>query len=77
MGKARFGGDIIGPNPTDCGKNGTKRSILMKTRGGPLAIVIARTNVQGLRLVAVFDLLSHRVVGWAMAASSPMSIRHL
>jgi putative transposase len=25
MGKARFGGDKVGPNPTDRGKNGTKK----------------------------------------------------
>lgn len=25
MGKARFGGDQVGPNPTDRGKNGTKK----------------------------------------------------
>jgi hypothetical protein len=28
MGKARMGGDQIGPNPTDRAKNGTKRSML-------------------------------------------------
>ena len=30
MGKARFGG--IGPNPTDRGKAGSKRSLLWKDR---------------------------------------------
>src|SRR5438046_2261039 len=29
MGKARLGGDAIGRNPTDRGKNGSKRSLLV------------------------------------------------
>ena len=35
MGKARFGGSI-GPNPTDRGKAGTKRSLACGWRGRPL-----------------------------------------
>lgn len=35
LGKARFGGDEIGPNPTDRAKKGTKRSILVDEKGGP------------------------------------------
>src|SRR5215204_5675646 len=37
MGKARSGGEQIGRNPTDRGKNGSKRSILVEGSGGPLA----------------------------------------
>ena len=44
MGKARMGGDSIGKNPTDRGKNGTKRSILVEATGGPLAVVIEGAN---------------------------------
>jgi putative transposase len=51
MGKARFGGDHIGPNPTDRGKNGTKRSILVEASGGPLAVVIAGANVHDTKLL--------------------------
>jgi len=51
MGKARSGGDEIGPNPTDRGKNGTKRSILTDGGGGPLAVVIAPANVHDTRLL--------------------------
>ena len=29
MGKARFGGDKVGPNPTDRGKPGVKRSVIV------------------------------------------------
>ena len=35
MGKARLGGDAVGRNPTDRGKPGTKRSILVEASGGP------------------------------------------
>jgi putative transposase len=34
MGKARLGGDLIGPNLTDRGKKGTKRSLLVEANGG-------------------------------------------
>jgi putative transposase len=45
LGKARMGGDQIGPNPTDRAKNGTKKSLLTDGAGGPLSIVIAPANV--------------------------------
>lgn len=35
LGKARSGGDQIGPNPTDRAKNGTKKSLLVDGAGGP------------------------------------------
>lgn len=35
LGKARMGGDDIGPNPTDRAKNGTKKSLLVEEKGGP------------------------------------------
>jgi putative transposase len=34
MGNARLGGDQIGPNPTDRGKNRMKRSLLTEADGG-------------------------------------------
>jgi len=52
MGKARMGGDLIGPNPTDRGKNGVKRSLLVEKDGGPLAVVIAGANVPDHKLLA-------------------------
>ncbi len=51
MGKARCGGDCVGPNPTDRGKNGTKRSILVEADGGPLAVVIEGANVHDTKLL--------------------------
>jgi putative transposase len=51
MGKARMGGDQIGPNPTDRAKPGTKRSLLVDGQGGPLAIVTAGANVHDTRLL--------------------------
>ncbi|MCW5967038.1 MAG: IS5 family transposase [Blastocatellales bacterium] len=51
MGKARMGGDCIGPNPTDRGKNGTKKSLLTDGAGGPLAIIIAPANVNDHKLL--------------------------
>ncbi len=51
LGKARFGGDEIGPNPTDRGKKGTKRSLLVEASGGPLAVVVAGANVHDAKLL--------------------------
>lgn len=51
LGKARFGGDAIGPNPTDRGKAGVKKSLLVEAEGGPLAIVVAAANVNDAHLL--------------------------
>jgi putative transposase len=51
MGKARFGGEKIGKNPTDRAKMGTKRSIVVDEQGGPLGIVIAGANVHDTKLL--------------------------
>ncbi len=40
MTKAQLGGEKIGPNPTDRGKGGVKRSLLTDGHGLPLALVI-------------------------------------
>lgn len=50
MGKARGGGDEVGPNPTDRAKNGTKRSLLVEAAGGPLSVVVAPANVHDTKL---------------------------
>ena len=52
MGKARFGGEKIGRNPTDRGKPGTKISILTDQMGGPLSVVAAGANVHDTKLLA-------------------------
>jgi putative transposase len=51
-GQVQDGGDLIGRNPTDRGKQGVKRSLLVEARGGPLAIVIAGANVHDTKLLA-------------------------
>jgi putative transposase len=51
MGKARLGGDEVGPNPTDRAKNGSKKSILTDRQGGPLAVVLAGANVVDAKLL--------------------------
>jgi putative transposase len=52
MTKAPLGGEATGPNPTDRGKLGVKRSVLTDGRGIPLAVVAAPANVHDMRLVA-------------------------
>lgn len=51
LGKARSGGDEIGPNPTDRAKKGTKKSVLTEAAGGPLSIIIAPANVNDHKLL--------------------------
>ena len=50
-GQGTFWGDLIGPNPTDRGKAGTKRSPLVDGEGGPLSIVVAGANVHDAKLL--------------------------
>ncbi len=50
-GQGPFGGGHIGPNPTDRGKAGTKRSILVDGDGGPLGVVVAGANVNDHKLL--------------------------
>lgn len=45
MTKAPLGGEKTGKNPTDRGKVGTKRSLLVNAQGLPLAIVVSGANV--------------------------------
>jgi putative transposase len=52
LGKARMGGDAVGPNPTDRAKPGVKRSLLVEADGGPLAVTIAGANVPDAQLLA-------------------------
>jgi len=44
MTKAPLGGQKTGPNPTDRGKQGTKRSLLVDARGAPLGVVVSGAN---------------------------------
>ena len=42
----------MGANPTDRGKRGVKRSLLVEASGGPLAVVVAGANVHDTKLLA-------------------------
>src|SRR3712207_7351067 len=44
MGKAPLGGGKTGPNPTDRGKRGVKRSVLTDGRGVPLGAAVDGAN---------------------------------
>ena len=49
---APLGGEKTGPNPTDLGKSGTKRHLLVDGKGVPLALYLSaaqRHDVKGLR----------------------------
>jgi putative transposase len=50
-GQGAFWGDKVGPNPTDRGKNGTKKSLLVEQQGGPLAAVVEAANVHDTKLL--------------------------
>jgi putative transposase len=46
------GGQATGPNPTDRGKCGTKRSVLTDGQGIPVAVVVAGANRHDMKLLA-------------------------
>lgn len=50
-GESPFGGSATGPNPTDRGKKGRKRSLLTDGSGIPLGLAIEGANVQDKKLV--------------------------
>jgi len=52
MGKSRFEGAKRGPNPTDRAKQGTKKSVIVETSGGPLGVAIEGANVHDTKLLA-------------------------
>jgi putative transposase len=52
MTKAPFGGAATGANPTDRGKKGTKRSLLVDGAGIPLAVVVDGANRHDMKLLA-------------------------
>lgn len=51
-GQGTFGGDLVGPNPTDRAKKGVKRSLLVEASGGPLAVVVTGANVHDTKILA-------------------------
>jgi putative transposase len=51
MVKAPLGGEKTGPNPTDRGKSGVKRSVLTEGHGVPIGIVIEGANRHDMKLL--------------------------
>lgn len=51
MTKAPLGGDSTGKNPTDRGKQGTKRSLMTDAAGIPVGLVVDGANVHDIRLL--------------------------
>ena len=50
-GEGAFWGGDIGRNPTDRGKAGSKKSVLVDGDGGPLSVVVAGANVHDTKLL--------------------------
>jgi hypothetical protein len=50
-GQGTFWGDLIEPNPTDRGKNGVKRTLLVEADGGPLSVVVPGANIRDDKLL--------------------------
>ena len=51
MTKAPLGGEKTGPNPTDRGKSGVKRSLLTEGHGVPIGLVVEGANRHDMKLV--------------------------
>jgi len=49
--KAPLGNDTTGPNPTDRGKSGVKRSLLTEGHGVPIGLAVAGANRHDMKLV--------------------------
>ncbi len=84
--KARFGGEKVGKNPTDRGKPGTKKSVLVEADGGPLGVVVAGANVPDFKLLdetieAVMaerpdpKLVEQHLAAWTPAMTTPRPAR--
>jgi transposase len=48
--RAKHGGELTGPNPTDRGKPGTKYHVVVSTEGWPLGAVASAANVNDTRM---------------------------
>lgn len=57
---APLGGEHTGKNPTDRGKLGSKRHILVDGRGAPLAVVVTAANSNDVS--SALDLLDHPII---------------
>ncbi len=55
-------GDLVGPNPTDRAKNGTKRSLIVDAKGGILSVTLDGANRHDAKMLAatVADMIVGR-----------------
>lgn len=67
--KAPLGGQATGKNPTDRGKRGTKRSLLVEGKGVPIAIVVSGAQRHALKLLA--KTLELKVLESEVSAPAP------
>lgn len=51
MTEASLGGKKVGPNPTDRGKRGVKRSLLVEGKGVPVGVAVDGANRHDSKLV--------------------------
>jgi putative transposase len=52
LGKSKRGNEDSGPNPTDRGKGGVKRSLMVEGNGYPIGLVISAANIHDTNLLA-------------------------
>jgi transposase len=65
--------ELVGPNPTDRGKNGSKRTLLVDAHGVPLSIIVSAANRHDIRqVVPALDVLVA-----ARPATGPRARQHL
>ena len=58
VGSREKGGDAVGANPTDRGKPGSKRHIVVDRKGQPLAVILTGANRHdSMALTAVVDAI--------------------
>ena len=82
QGKAPLGGEKSGPNPTDRGKRGVKRSVLCDGAGVVLGVVIEGANRPDLELLpktleCVPDSCQQRLVRWEKKAANYEAMLYL
>ena len=66
MHKAPLATEYVGPNPTDRGKNGRKRSLLVDGIGVPLSLVASGANTHDIKLLeATLDQVVMEIPGRA------------
>lgn len=62
MTKAPLGGEATGKNPTDRGKQGTKRSLMTEASGVPVSLVVDGANTHDIRLLQ--ETIEHCLDRW-------------